>query len=201
MWPIAAFEKHNTIKLNYRFESLGLKKLVKEVGDMIRVKKVSVFVSAFIVASMLLGAGLVSGAFAHEVEVVVEEVEVEVIECTSQEGVPCTQMCGPSVVNEFKAGGAVYTEMSQSRQVNMLSATSIDFTAPCIQGSKAVSGGYVFLPDGSTIDMDEIRITSQRPQNDIASLNSSWLVSIYREHSGNVDNCLNVEVRALCVKE
>lgn len=168
---------------------------------MIRVKEVRLFVSAFIVALVLSGAGLVTGAFAHEVEVEVIEVEVvEVSACTSQEGIPCTQICGPSVINEFKAGGAHYTEMSQSRQLNLLSGKSVDFTAPCEPGSKAVSGGYVFLPDGSTIDMDEIRMTSQRAKNDPATQTGSWIVSIYREQSGAVDNCINVEVHALCVR-
>jgi hypothetical protein len=166
---------------------------------MIRMKEVGIFISAFIVALVLSGAGLVTGAFAHEVEVVVVE-EVEVSECTSQGDIPCTQMCGPTVVNEFKAGDEHYMEMSQSRQLNLLSGRSVDFSAPCISGSHAVSGGYVFLPEGSTIDMDEIRMTSQRFHNDPATQTGAWIVSIYREQSGAVDNCINVEVRALCVR-
>lgn len=164
-----------------------------------RIKEVRLSVSVFIVALLLSGAGLVTGAFAHEVEVVVVE-EVEVSECTSQEGIPCTQICGPAQVNQFMAGGAHYTEMTQSRQLNLLSGRSVDFTAPCIPGSHAVSGGYVFLPEGSTIDMDEIRMTSQRFHNDPATQTGAWIVSIYREQSGAVDNCINVEVRALCVR-
>jgi len=169
---------------------------------MIRMKEVGIFISAFIVALVLSGAGLVlvTGAYAHEVEVMVEEVEVVVSECTSQGDIPCTQMCGPTVVNEFKVGDEHYMEMLQSRQLNLLSGRSVDFSAPCIPGSHAVSGGYVFLPEGSTIDMDEIRMTSQRFHNDPAAQTGAWVVSIYREQSGAVDNCINVEVRALCVR-
>ncbi len=168
---------------------------------MMRIKEVRLSVSVFVFALVLSGAGLVTGAFAHEVEVEVIEVEVvEVSECTTTGDVPCTQICGPSVINEFKAGGAHYMEMSQSRQLNLLSGKSVDFFAPCEPGSKAVSGGYVFLPDGSTIDMDEIRMTSQGAKNDPATQTGLYNVSIYREHSGAVDNCINVEVHALCVK-
>ena len=162
---------------------------------MMRIKEVRFLVSMFVVTLILSGAGLTLGALAHE-----EPVEQEPSRCTSQEGIPCTTVCGSTVINEFTVGDDHYTEMSQSRQVNMLSATSIDFTAACTPGSYAVSGGYVFLPEGSTIDMDEIRMTSQRFHNDPATQTGSWVVSIYRERSGNVDNCLNVEVRALCVR-
>jgi len=172
-----------------------IKKLVKEVGDMISLNGLKASVSVFVAALVLSGAGLTLGALAHD-----EQVELESAACTSQEGIPCTTMCGPNVVNEFKVGDERYTEMSQSRQINILSATSIDFTTPCISGSHAVSGGYIFLPEGSTIDMDEIRMTSQRFHNDPATQTGSWIVSIHRERSDNVDNCLNVEVRALCVR-
>lgn len=168
---------------------------------MMRIKELKLIVSVFTVALALSGAWFTAGANAQEVEVEVEVVEVEVVSaCTSQEGVPCTQLCGPIITDEFKAGGAQYIEMTQSRQLNLLSGRSVDFSAPCEPGSKAVSGGYSFLPDGSTIDMDEIRMTSQRAQNDPATGNGSYIVSIYREQSGAPDNCINVEVKALCVR-
>lgn len=163
--------------------------------------KFNLFAAVFSALMLFFGSQFVSDAQAHDVEVEVVEVEVvEVSECTSQENVPCTQICGPKISNEFKAGGTHYMEMTQSRQLNLLSGQSVDFTAPCEPGSMAVSGGYSFLPDGSTIDMDEIRMTSQRANNDASAPNNSWIVSIYREKSGAVDNCINVEVRALCVK-
>lgn len=161
-------------------------------------KEIRFAASVFTAVFMLAGVLFVSTAQAHEVEVEVIEV-VEVSACTSQEGVPCTQICGPMITNEFSSGHVNFMEMTQSRQLNLLSGKSVDFTAPCEPGSKAVSGGYSFLPDGSTIDMDEIRITSQGPKNDAES-GGSYTVSIYREQSGAVDNCVNVEVRALCVK-
>lgn len=166
------------------------------------IKEMKFVAAVFTAVFMLTGVMLVSGAQAQDVEVdVVEVVEVvEVSACTSQENVPCTQICGPIPTDEFKAGGTHYMEMTQSRQLNLLSGKSVDFSAPCEMGSKAVSGGYSFLPDGSTIDMDEIRITSMQSRTDAANGLDNWVVSIYREKSGAVDNCINVEVRALCVK-
>ena len=161
---------------------------------MIRIREVKSVVSAFVLTLILSGVAFTVSTYARE------EAPLEPPGCTSQEGIPCTQMCGPTKVNEFKAGDENYIEMSQSRQVNMLSGRSIDFSAPCVLGYHAISGGYAFLPDGTTIDMNEITMMSQRAHNDAANNSGAWIVSIYREQSGTVDNCLNVEVRAYCVK-
>ena len=199
MLPIDLFGKQAAIFYYYRLESLKIK-LSKEVGDMKGVKgSISVF-SVIVIALVLSGVGFVTAAFAHDVEVEVEEVIVVEDLCTSQGDIPCTQICGPAEIHDFKAGGVQYTEMTQSRQLNLLSGQSVDFMAPCPPGSHAVSGGYAFLPEGTTIDMDEIRMTSQRTNIDDASKQESWIVSIYREQSGAPDNCINVEVRALCVR-
>lgn len=160
-----------------------------------RIKEVKSVISVFVLTLLLSGVALTVSPFAHE-----EAPPPEPAGCTSQEGIPCTQMCGPTKVNEFTAGDEQYIEMSQSRQINILSGTSIDFTAPCIPGYHAISGGYAFLPDGATINMDELRIMSQKAHNDAATHTGAWVVSIHREHSDEVDNCLNVEVRAYCVK-
>lgn len=89
--------------------------------------------------------------------------------------------------------------MLESRQVNMLSGTKMDFMAPCLQGYSAVSGVYNILPEGTTIDLHELKIV-EMPNNNKADHPNSWLATVYRGASENVDNCVNVEVRAMCVK-
>jgi len=164
---------------------------------MLRIKEVKSVVSVFVLTLILSGAVLATGALAHEEP---PAPEPEPSACTSLEGVPCSTTCGPTQVGEFKAGGAHYIEMVESRQVNMLSGTKMDFSAPCIPGYFAVSGVYNVLPEGTTIDLDEIRMVQKRADNDQPQVQNSWVATVYRVASDNVDNCVNVEVRATCVK-
>lgn len=146
----------------------------------------SVFAGAFVAAVMLLvSAGM---GYAQD-------------NCTSQEGISCTERCGPTKVSAVEAGGVEVVEMAESQQVNMLAGRATDFTARCEPGYAAIGGGYVLVPEGSTINMKEVGVTSTLANNNDPSGWTGWKVSVFRKAgAGAPDNCLKVEVHAYCVK-
>ena len=123
--------------------------------------------------------------------------------CSSQEGISCSKKCQPMVVNveTVKASGVSVSEVSESQQVSMLAGRALDFRATCPAGSFAIGGGYTVMPEDSTIDMKEVRVTSSIADNMNPSGWNGWKVSVFRkEGAGSPDNCLMVEVRAYCIQ-
>jgi hypothetical protein len=123
--------------------------------------------------------------------------------CSSQEGISCSEKCLPMVVNveTVKASGVAVSEVVESQQVSMLAGKALDFRATCPAGSFAIGGGYTIVPEDSTIDMKEIRISSSIADNMNPSGWNGWKVSVFRkEGAGSPDNCLKVEVRAYCIQ-
>ena len=123
--------------------------------------------------------------------------------CSSQEGISCSETCAPMVldVETVKASGVAVSEVSESQQVSMLAGRALDFRATCPAGSFAIGGGYTLVPEDSTIDMKEIRVSSSVADNTNPSGWNGWKVSVFRkEGAGSPDNCLKVEVRAYCVQ-
>ena len=123
--------------------------------------------------------------------------------CSSQEGISCSKTCQPMVVNveTVKTSGVTVSEVSESQQVSMLSGKALDFRATCPAGSFAIGGGYTLMPEDSTIDMKEVRVTSSIADNMKPSGWNGWKVSVFRKvGAGSPDNCLEVEVRAYCIQ-
>ncbi len=123
--------------------------------------------------------------------------------CTSQEGVSCSNMCAPyeASVNTVAGSGVKIYEMVESKQASMVAGLPIDFNATCPPGTFALGGGYRFISEGTTINVDELRVTSNFADNNNPSGWNTWKVSVTRKPgAGAVDNCLEVEVRALCVQ-
>ena len=123
--------------------------------------------------------------------------------CSSTEGISCSKKCQPMVVNveTVKASGVTVSEVSESQQVSMLAGKALDFSATCPAGSFAIGGGYTVMPEDSTIDMKEVRVTSSIADNMNPSGWNGWKVSVFRkEGAGSPDNCLMVEVRAYCIQ-
>ncbi|HSC34296.1 MAG TPA: hypothetical protein VLG45_03395 [Thermodesulfobacteriota bacterium] len=123
--------------------------------------------------------------------------------CSSTEGISCSKKCQPMVVNveTVKASGVTVSEVSESQQVSMLAGKALDFRATCPAGSFAIGGGYTVMPEDSTIDMKEVRVTSSIADNMNPSGWNGWKVSVFRkEGAGSPDNCLMVEVRAYCIQ-
>ncbi len=123
--------------------------------------------------------------------------------CSSTEGISCSKKCQPMVVNveTVKTSGVAVSEVSESQQVSMLAGKALDFRATCPAGSFAIGGGYTVMPEDSTIDMKEVRITSSTADNMNPSGWNGWKVSVFRkEGAGSPDNCLMVEVRAYCIQ-
>jgi hypothetical protein len=104
-------------------------------------------------------------------------------------------------VETVKASGVAVSEVSESQQVSMLAGRALDFRATCPAGSFAIGGGYTVMPEDSTIDMKEVRITSSIADNTNPSGWNGWKVSVFRkEGAGSPDNCLEVEVHAYCIQ-
>ncbi len=123
--------------------------------------------------------------------------------CTSQEGVSCSEVCAPyeAGVTTVAASKVKVFEMVESRQTSMVAGLPIDFKATCPPGTFALGGGYSFIAEGTTINIDELRVTSNFADNMNPSGWNGWKVTIMRKvGAGAVDNCLDVEVRALCVE-
>jgi hypothetical protein len=92
-------------------------------------------------------------------------------------------------------------EMVESKQTSMVAGLPIDFKATCPQGTFALGGGYRFIAEGTTINLGELRVTSNFADNGNPSGWNIWKVTVERKPgAGAVDNCLDVEVRALCVE-
>ena len=123
--------------------------------------------------------------------------------CTSQEGVSCSNMCAPYEANMTTVAASkvkVY-EIVESKQASMVAGLPIDFKATCPQGTFALGGGYRFLSEGTTINLGELRVVSNFADNGNPSGWNIWKVTVERKPgAGAVDNCLDVEVRALCVE-
>ncbi|MEQ9617574.1 MAG: hypothetical protein RIG61_00175 [Deltaproteobacteria bacterium] len=121
--------------------------------------------------------------------------------CASQEGISCSERCGPARMSAVEAAGVEVVEMAESQQMSMLAGRPLDFTARCMPGYIAIGGGYSIVPDGSTINMKEVRVSSSMADNTNPSGWTGWKVSVFRNAgAGAPDNCLKVEVRAYCVK-
>ena len=121
--------------------------------------------------------------------------------CTSQEGISCSEICGPAQMSTVEAAGVQIVEMAESQQLSMLAGRALDFTAYCMPGYVAIGGGYSIVPEGSTINMKEIRVSSTMADNTNPNGWTGWKVSVFRNAgAGAPDNCLKVEVRAYCVK-
>jgi hypothetical protein len=123
--------------------------------------------------------------------------------CSSQEGISCSEKCVPMVVDveTVKSSGVAISEVVESQQVSMIAGKAVDFTAHCPAGSFALGGGYTLIPEDSTIDFKEIRVTSSIADNMNPNGWNGWKVSVFRkEGAGSPDNCLKVEVRAYCVQ-
>ncbi len=123
--------------------------------------------------------------------------------CTSQEGVSCSEMCAPYEANvtTVAASKVKVFEMVESRQTSMVAGLPIDFKATCPPGTFALGGGYRFIAEGTTINVGELRVMSNFADNMDPSGWNGWKVTVMRKAgAGAVDNCLDVEVRALCVE-
>lgn len=122
--------------------------------------------------------------------------------CGSQEGISCSEVCLPFEVNvNVTTSGVQIVEIAESKQVSMIAGMPIDFTATCPPGMFAMGGGYTLVPEGSTINMNEVRVMSTLADNTNPNGWNGWKVSVLRKPgSGAVDNCLKVEVRAICVQ-
>ena len=123
--------------------------------------------------------------------------------CSSQEGISCSETCLPTVINveTVKASGVAVSEVSESQQISMIAGKAVDFSAHCPAGSFAIGGGYTLVPEDSTIDMKEIRVSSSVADNMNPSGWNGWKVSVFRKvGAGSPDNCLKVEVRAYCIQ-
>lgn len=123
--------------------------------------------------------------------------------CSSQEGISCSETCLPTVINveTVKASGVTVSEVSESQQISMLAGKAVDFTAHCPAGSFAIGGGYTLVPEDSTINMKEIRVSSSVADNMNPSGWNGWKVSVFRKAgAGSPDNCLKVQVRAYCIQ-
>jgi hypothetical protein len=104
-------------------------------------------------------------------------------------------------VETVKSSGIAISEVVESQQVSMIAGKAVDFTAHCPAGSFALGGGYTLIPEDSTIDFKEIRVTSSIADNMNPNGWNGWKVSVFRkEGAGSPDNCLKVEVRAYCVQ-
>lgn len=123
--------------------------------------------------------------------------------CSSQEGISCSETCLPTIINveTVKASGVAVSEVSESQQISMLAGKAVDFTAHCPAGSFAIGGGYTLVPEDSTINFREIRVSSSIADNMNPSGWNGWKVAVFRkEGAGSPDNCLKVEVRAYCIQ-
>jgi len=119
--------------------------------------------------------------------------------CNNSE-IPCSQRCGPAVLNTYRANGVNFAVMGESAQINLLAGKSTEYSAVCQPGFVAVSGGYKLVEDGTTINLDEIMITGNWAENNPHTHWNGWKVWVYRDSSGAPDNCLNLEVHATCVQ-
>ncbi|MFI5324258.1 MAG: hypothetical protein ACHQ6U_12205 [Thermodesulfobacteriota bacterium] len=123
--------------------------------------------------------------------------------CSSQQGISCSEKCVPTIVDveTMKGSGVSVSEVVESQQTSMLAGKALDFTAHCPAGSFAIGGGYTLVPEGSTIDFKEIRVSSSVADNMNSNGWNGWKVSVFRKKgAGAPDNCLKVEVRAYCVQ-
>jgi hypothetical protein len=123
--------------------------------------------------------------------------------CSSQEGISCSEKCVPMVVDveTVKSSGVAISEVIESQQVSMIAGKAVDFTAHCPAGSFALGGGYTLVPEDSTINFKEIKVSSSVADNMNPNGWNGWKVSVFRkEGAGSPDNCLKVEVRAYCVQ-
>lgn len=114
--------------------------------------------------------------------------------------IPCTKQCGPSIIKSYSAGGVNYVVMTESAEINLLAGKSTQYDASCQPGFIAISGGYKIIEDGTTINLDEIKINGNWSEVDANTGLSGWNVWIYRDKGGAPDNCLNVEVHSVCVQ-
>jgi len=114
--------------------------------------------------------------------------------------IPCTKQCGPIVLKTYSANGVNYAVMGESAEINLLAGKSTYYNASCQPGFQAISGGYKLIEDGTTIDLDEIKINGTWAATDASTGLSEWNVWVYRDKSGAPDNCLNLEVHATCMQ-
>jgi hypothetical protein len=123
--------------------------------------------------------------------------------CSSQHGISCSEMCVPTVIDveTVKGTGTSVSEVMESQQLSMLAGRTLDFTARCPAGSFAIGGGYTLVPEGSTIDLNEIKVLSSVSDNTNPNGWNGWKVSVFRKKgAGSPENCLKVQVRAYCVQ-
>lgn len=120
--------------------------------------------------------------------------------CTSIEGVACSKSCGPAKMNVLVSGGNEVITMAERRQANLLSGKSVMFQAQCPMGYGAIGGGYRVIEDGTTIDLDEVQVSSSIADNNPFSNWFGWKVGVFRNASGAPENCLNIEVQAYCMR-
>jgi hypothetical protein len=114
--------------------------------------------------------------------------------------IPCTKQCGPTIIDSYSANEVNYTVISESAEINLLAGKSTQFDSSCQIGFKAISGGYKLIEDGTTIDLDEIKINGTWAATDASTGLSGWNVWIYRDKGGQPDNCLNLEVHSICMQ-
>ena len=114
--------------------------------------------------------------------------------------IPCTKQCGPTIIDSYRANGVNYVVISESAEINLLAGKSTQYDSSCQLGFKAISGGYKLIEDGTTIDLDEIKINGTWAATDANTGLSEWNVWIYRDKGGKPDNCLNMEVHSICMQ-
>lgn len=159
----------------------------------------SAFKSILFIAVLIISVGFVDNTSHADVEVI--EV-IEVIEVDNCRGgdIPCTKQCGPTIIKTYSANGVNYAVMAESAQINLLAGKSTQYNAACQPGFQAISGGYKLIEDGTTIDLDEIKINGTWAATDAKTGLSGWNVWIYRDKGGAPDNCLNLEVHSVCMQ-
>lgn len=151
------------------------------------------------VAVFMFSIGLTVNSSYADVEVV-EVIEViEIDNCRGGE-IPCTKQCGPTIIQTYKAGGVNYVVMAESAEINLLAGKSTQYNASCQTGFQAISGGYKLIEEGTTIDLDEIKVNGTWAETDAKTGLSGWNIWIYRDKGGDPDNCLNLEVHSVCVQ-
>jgi len=114
--------------------------------------------------------------------------------------IPCTKQCGPTIIDTYSANGVNYVVMAESAEINLLAGKSTQYDSSCQLGFKAIGGGYKLIEDGTTIDLDEIKINGTWAATDAGTGLSGWNVWIYRDKGGDPDNCLNLEVHSVCIQ-
>ncbi len=122
------------------------------------------------------------------------------LSCTRTEGVSCSERCGTPVINRFMSGGLEIVEVGTRSEISMIAGKTQRFEALCQEGFAAIGGGYRIIANGTTINQNELFVVENYASNNRSTNKSSWVTSVHRADSGAVNNCIRLEVRAMCAR-